>query len=571
MSKESQRLGKYELQKRLAHGGMGEVWKALDTQLNRYVAIKILRTDVKENPEFEVRFEQEARFVAALRHPNIVQIHDFSISEPPESETPTAYIVMDYIEGQTLTEYIRSTSRKGQFPPPSDIVYIFAAISRALDYAHSQGKIHRDIKPANILLDKRLPNARPMGEPILIDFGIARLQGVASGTAIGSLLGTPLYISPEQAQGKHGDHRSDLYSLGVILYEMMTGITPFRGDTTIAILMQHISEMPTPPNLINPTITPELSAVILKSLAKNVDDRYPNASALTIALAEALDVPIPRSLQSASERHLPSSPTQPAYPPVYQTPTDLHLHQSYAQRQQQASEATAMHAYSGPVTPAGALLNVSPVYPYMIENQGMPSPYNTAAHGPVQQTPEQWQQVAPPVQSAPRRTGRSILLIALLITVLLGSGVGAYALLFRNTPPPDTPQQNLVVGKLTFMRSNEAKPNEYDQLEIKVNNVPAPPAGFNYFAWLEWNDGNGSPPHIKLNVDNQTLSGKMDYSSNLFRPNSFFLITTESTSDPVVPYPTLDRRHYYADIKDQATSIDIKRCPQDANSTTCQR
>src|SRR2546428_593387 len=297
MSMEPRRLGKYELRQRLARGGQGEVWKAFDLQLRRYVAVKLLHADLQSDPDFVSRFEREAQFIAGLHHPNIVQIHDFQFVDTPDSYTSTAYMVMEYIEGPTLANYIRNTSRKEQFPPASDIVSIFTSVSLALDYAHQKGMIHRDIKPANIMLDKRNPHGKPMGEPILMDFGIAKLQGGADTTKV---LGTPLYVSPEQAQGKPGDRRSDLYSLGIILYEITTGVTPFRGDSLMAILMQHYQDMPTPPALINPNIPAELSAVILKSIAKDPDARFPTASAMTIALADALKVPVPSELWRSS-------------------------------------------------------------------------------------------------------------------------------------------------------------------------------------------------------------------------------------------------------------------------------
>ncbi len=211
MSKELERLGKYELLTRLGQGGMGEVWKARDTQLRRYVAIKFLHTNLQDNPDFVTHFMREAQLVASLQHPNIVQIHDFQLADTQGSGI-TAYMVMDYIEGGTLADYIRATSRKGIFPPSPDIVYLFSTIGLALDYAHQKGMVHRDIKPANIMMDKRT-TSNPMGEPILTDFGIARLQGGATSfTRAG--IGTPLYISPEQASGFTVDERSDLYSLG---------------------------------------------------------------------------------------------------------------------------------------------------------------------------------------------------------------------------------------------------------------------------------------------------------------------------------------------------------------------
>src|SRR5260370_9164828 len=226
MSKELERLGKYELLERLGQGGMGEVWKARDTQLRRFVEIKFLHANLQNDPDFVTHFMREAQFIASLHHPNIIQVHDFQLTDERGSGT-AAYMVMDYIEGGTLAGYISGTSRKGRFPGATDIVYLFTFVSLALDYAHRQGMIHRDIKPANILLDKRISTGRPMGEPILTDFGIAKLQGGGSSTVTHTGVGTPLYISPEQAQEHVVDERSDLYSLGIILYEFMTRNTHF--------------------------------------------------------------------------------------------------------------------------------------------------------------------------------------------------------------------------------------------------------------------------------------------------------------------------------------------------------
>jgi len=214
------KLGKYELRELLGRGGSAEVWKAYDTQLERYVALKILHTDLQNDPSFIARFQREARVIASLHHPNIVQIHDFQISQLPESTSTIAYMVMDYVEGQTLATYIRNTSRAGKFPSPSEILHLFTSISNAVDFAHHKGMIHRDIKPANVLLDSRHRSQNPMGEPILTDFGIVKLLGVNMGVTSGMWLGTPLYISPEQAQGHPGNERSDIYSFGVILYEI---------------------------------------------------------------------------------------------------------------------------------------------------------------------------------------------------------------------------------------------------------------------------------------------------------------------------------------------------------------
>ncbi len=539
-SSEAHNLGKYELQQRLAHGGQGDVWKALDTQLKRLVAIKILHADLRHDPDFVTRFQREAQLIAALHHPNIVQIHNFDIAPEPEGEDTIAYMVMDYVQGQTLADYIRNTSRKGQFPSAADLVYLFTGISQAIDYAHGKGMIHRDIKPANILLDQRLPTARPMGQPVLTDFGIARMQGVASGTVIGSLLGTPLYISPEQAKGLHGDQRSDLYSLGIILYEITTGITPFRGETTMAILMQHLQDMPTPPSLINPNISPALSAVILKSIAKRPEDRFPSASAMTIALAEALDVPAPQLQQSAPSSYL--SPTAPATLPADNPLSPSHMY--------------------GRSNMSGPGPNASTYTP--------PGVTSTPAQAAAQPAIER------PVTSAPQKQGgirgRTVLLTALAALVLLGLGLGAFMLLSRPTSPPT----NVVAGQVRFTRSAHAVAGDYDELQIDLRNVPQPQAGHVYYAWLEIAGNEGARPHWKLTVapDGTIHATNLTYPgyNNLLSPNMILLITEEDASGPapIVPFPEPRARLYYAQIAPlSATVYNIKACPAGSASNVC--
>lgn len=310
-------LDKYELCELLGQGGIAKVWKAYDTQLQRYVAIKQLRTSMQNDPDFLQRFIHEAQLIAALHHPNIVQVYDFQITTAVETGEPLAYMVMEYIEdGQTLADYLRRTSCQGCYPTyPTDkhLLQIFAAIGRAVDYAHMQGMIHRDIKPANILLDQRNTTHLPDGEPILSDFGIARLMGASNKTVTHGWIGTPLYLSPEQAQGQTGTQSSDIYSLGVILYEICTGVRPFRGENIPAIIFQHVSSTPTPPCQINPHISPALSDIIMRCLVKNPTQRFSSASDLTAALAEALNLPAPEDLDqttilSPSSRENPLPP-----------------------------------------------------------------------------------------------------------------------------------------------------------------------------------------------------------------------------------------------------------------------
>ncbi len=203
MSNMPQRLGKYELVECLGHGATAEVWKALDTQLQRFVAIKMLRPNLRDDPTFVERFQREAQLIASLHHPNIVQIYDFQVFQPLASAQdsspdmhPIAYMVMDYIEGPTLAHYISNTSNKGRLIPPAEIVSLLTSISLAIDYAHHQGMIYRDIKPANILLDRRNTRRNPVGEPVLTDFGIARLLNTSSTTQTGmQLRHSGIYLS----------------------------------------------------------------------------------------------------------------------------------------------------------------------------------------------------------------------------------------------------------------------------------------------------------------------------------------------------------------------------------------
>src|SRR5437588_4125158 len=294
-----QSLGKYELRERLGRGGMAEVWKAYDPQLKRYVAIKYVQANLRADPAFATRFVREAQAVASLRHPNIVRIYDFETSTL-DSDESMAYMVMDYVEGQTLADYVRSNASAHQLPSASEIVHLFTPLAAAIGYAHQHGIIHRDIKPANILLDKHNTSHNPMGEPILTDFGVAKLLGTSTGVSSGLWHGTELYISPEQAQGYVGNELSDLYSLGIILYEICTGKLPFRSDNPTEIMMQHINTMPPAPALINPNIPPALSAVILRSIAKDPSTRFPDATSMAVALAEAFGLPIPKNLDVAA-------------------------------------------------------------------------------------------------------------------------------------------------------------------------------------------------------------------------------------------------------------------------------
>src|SRR6266705_1771069 len=296
MNKDLGLIGRYELQRPLGRGSLAEVWKAFDTRLKRSVALKLLHSDLQVDPNFITRFEREMPVISSLGHPNIVQIFDYQVFRPRGSDNLKAYIVMNYVKGRTLADYIRHTSRAGQFPSAADMVHLFMAAGVAIDYAHQHGVIHADIKPSNILLDKQYLLRNPMGEPKLTDFGIAKMFATNTGK-FNSQFSTPLYIAPEQAlHYPDGNELSDIYTLGVILYEICTGKLPFEGESASDIMEHLISSLPPAPASINPNISQAAADVILRSLAKDPAERFASASAMMRALAHALALPIPGNL-----------------------------------------------------------------------------------------------------------------------------------------------------------------------------------------------------------------------------------------------------------------------------------
>jgi serine/threonine protein kinase len=424
MSKVGDCLGnRYELSRLLGSGGQAEVWQAIDTDLGRNVAVKILFPPWQDaTPR---RFKREAMVLASLHHPNILQIYDFVTTPAAEHEDIRAYMVMEYIEGQTLADYIKETSYKGNFPSYRDIVYLFDSIGSAIDSAHNNGIIHRDIKPSNILLDKRYTSRNAMGKPVLTDFGLVKLQGapLESGTRLG--LGTPAYVAPEQWDGSNATRLSDIYSLGVILYEICTGRLPFRGETA-----------PIPPMQLNPTISPALNAVILHAMKKDPEKRFQSAGEMVAALSQALHTPISDSLNLSSEAprataDLPLPPEQlmdELYPPVPANPSQ-----------------------------AG-------------NSQAKEQPIFTPASGPVKRQPRlsiRW---------------KGLLILALLVVLILGTlfvfrGVlgNKGSLTSTNNSPSNT-----IVGHAYFTSMS----GQDDTLQVTLQNLPNPAAGKGYFVWL---------------------------------------------------------------------------------------
>ncbi|MGA9398268.1 MAG: serine/threonine-protein kinase [Anaerolineaceae bacterium] len=300
-------IGPYRILEQLGQGGMATVYKAYHPALDRYVALKVLHPAFKEDANFLGRFQREAKLVAKLEHPNIVPIYDFAEHEGHP------YLVIKFIEGETL----KARLIKGRLND-AEILKITKAVGAALSYAHNKGILHRDIKPSNVLLT-------PDGQIYLADFGLARLAAASDSTLSSDILiGTPQYISPEQANGvKDLDVRSDVYCFGVMLYEMMVGRVPFNADTPYAIVHDHIYKPLPLPRKLNPSLSEEMEVVLLKALAKDRNDRFPNVAALVKAFETALTTPpaeriAPATVPSASRAVVeePQPATKPASKPV---------------------------------------------------------------------------------------------------------------------------------------------------------------------------------------------------------------------------------------------------------------
>jgi predicted Ser/Thr protein kinase len=285
-------LGKYRITEHLGSGGMSEVYKAYQPGLDRYVAIKVLHSFLAQEEDFLTRFQREAKFAAMLRHPNIIQVYDFDYDE----EDNVYYMVMELIEGSSLKIRLQGMAKENRALPFEEAVRIVFAVAKGLDYAHQHGTVHRDVKPANIMFSDD-------EQPILTDFGIAKMVDVAGLTASGAMIGTPAYMAPEQGMGQAGDERSDIYSLGVVLHQLVTGRLPFDADTPLGVALKHINAPLPPPTSVNPNLPPGIEAVIMRALAKDPDDRYQTAEEFATELKQA-----------ASGEHIEPPPKELAVP-----------------------------------------------------------------------------------------------------------------------------------------------------------------------------------------------------------------------------------------------------------------
>ena len=297
--------GRYLVESELGRGGMATVFKGTDTVLGRPVAVKVLSPQYSGDANFVTRFRREAQAAARLNHPNLVSVYDTG------TDDGTHFIVMEYVEAKTLADYLAGGGRI----MPERSIEIAEAVCDALSVAHEHGIIHRDIKPANIMITSK-------GDVKVTDFGIARvISGADTLAQTAAVLGTASYLSPEQAQSQPVDQRSDIYSLGVALYEMVTGRPPFSGDSPVMVASKHVLEQPTPPSKLNSDVSPELEAVIMKAMAKNPDNRYQDADEMKADLERArlgqgvqATPLLPESAQT--QRISPAGPPTAVLPPV---------------------------------------------------------------------------------------------------------------------------------------------------------------------------------------------------------------------------------------------------------------
>ncbi|MFR0358811.1 protein kinase domain-containing protein [Streptomyces sediminimaris] len=401
--------GRYQLRDLLGEGGMASVHLAYDSVLDRQVAIKTLHTDLGREQAFRERFRREAQAVAKLTHTNIVSV--FDTGEDSLGSMTTPYIVMEYIEGRPLGSVLDADVRQFGAMPADKALKITADVLAALEISHEMGLVHRDIKPGNVMMTKR-------GVVKVMDFGIARAMqsGVTSMTQTGMVVGTPQYLSPEQALGRGVDARSDLYSVGIMLFQLVTGRLPFDADSPLAIAYAHVQEEPVAPSSINRSLPPAVDALVARALKKNPNERFPNAESMR---DECLRVAA--SFQAAPPSIAPGAPAQAGsgvasavFPPVDQSAP--------------APTGPVQTPYQPAPNPYGAPSVPSPAYGY--PQQGgyrTPSPYGQPS------TPPPYN-ITPQPAPAPAGGGRSnkpVIIGSVAVSVIAVGGLIA-ALLFNN-------------------------------------------------------------------------------------------------------------------------------------------
>jgi serine/threonine protein kinase len=368
--------GRYQIEELLGQGGMSAVYKATDPNLKRAVAIKLIHSHLSDQGDFVRRFEEEAAAVAQLRHSNIVQVYDFN------HDAGSYYMVLEFVPGETLQDRLKRLNKAGRSLPTEDALRYMAQVCDAVDYAHERGMIHRDIKPANIMLSV-------YQTAVLMDFGIAKMMGGQQHTATGAVVGTAMYMSPEQIQGERLDERTDIYSLGVTLFEMISGRPPFEADSAMTLMMMHINDPVPDIRDLKPDVPEELVAILNKALAKKRSNRYSSAAEMALGLRRVL-----AALEGAALPEVP--PVKPAAATLIEPqPID-----------KPAAQSTALPEVSQPDSLAGQVSQVEPPsdpVPSIAESRQSPlEPVRTLVEPPVTQVEPVHTQVEPPVEQDDR-------------------------------------------------------------------------------------------------------------------------------------------------------------------------
>ncbi|GCE25719.1 hypothetical protein KDA_12030 [Dictyobacter alpinus] len=552
MSTNPRYLGPYELQQRLSSTNQYEVWKAFDQQQQREVVITILHLQGTNSNELVPRFLYETKNLTALNHPSIAKIYETRFSSLPEQEEAgftrnDAYIVCEYIEGVSLVDYIDATARVGNFPLPADIYHLLAPIGSAIDYAHQHGIIHSRLKPASIVFARQQDSEEPLGEAKLTGFGMHNIL-----SPLGLPLGDVAYISPEVAQGLTENTRSDIYSLGVILYELCTGTLPFHADSASEMLLQHIHATPMSPALINPHIVPGLTAIILRCLAKDPASRYPTAAALVAAVARVLNSPS-NSRLGISGTAISGNRLTPQLTPTNATDDVTYLSPLAPQISAQLSSTAQTGGNSNmPLTAAAALTPNIRSTQLSSDTTGSA----TISSQPTQQLPDAAsipvlpsQPAANQIRSARRNTSRKKMLAiwgsVLLCVIVIGAGLATLFLSQRQSVAAEN-----ISGHAFFVSSGLLDPSNpngiVDGLQLDLGHIPPPHDGKSYYAWLIGdNDANVSIPALSLGTL-QILNGRAsksynsDNNENLLSHYSRFLVTEEDANTPPAN-PSLDQ------------------------------
>ncbi|RST18016.1 serine/threonine protein kinase [Streptomyces sp. WAC05374] len=406
--------GRYQLRDLLGEGGMASVYLAYDSALDRQVAIKTLHTELGREQSFRERFRREAQAVAKLQHTNIVSVFDTGEDELDGSLMP--YIVMEYVEGQPLGSVLQADIQSHGAMPADKALKVTADVLAALETSHEMGLVHRDIKPGNVMMTKR-------GIVKVMDFGIARAMqsGVTSMTQTGMVVGTPQYLSPEQALGRGVDARSDLYSVGIMLFQLLTGRIPFDADSPLAIAYAHVQEEPVAPSSINRSITPAMDALVARALKKNPNERFPSAAAMRdecLRLLSAGQTGAPVIVAGSGPVSSGAGVGSAVFPPVDHT-----------------TPAPGPHSVQTPYQPYGTPAP-TPSYGYPQQTQPQPHApaYQTPAPPPYTISP----QSAAPAPSSGGRSNMPVIVGAAVVALLAIGGLIAAINLGGDDEDPGT-------------------------------------------------------------------------------------------------------------------------------------